>query len=586
METGMIDPLIQHTHQYDILIVDDDPDSLELLGRFLNGHGYRVRPAPNGRHALKSIEAKRPDLVLLDVKMPGMDGYEVCRRIKAGKQSRNVPVIFISVYGETVKKVHGFKAGAVDFITKPFEENEVLMRVQTHLRLHELTEHLEHKVAEQTAKLSLANQQLQRQITEYRRVEQKLSWEAKINLATAELSQNLLSPASLDHIAFLVLEQAKRFTNSPFGFVGHIDPKTGYLVSPTLTRDIWDSCEVPEKDIIFKEFKGLWGWVLENRKPLLTNSPVDDPRSSGTPPGHVPIGRFMSAPALIDEKLVGQISVANADNDYNHHELKVVERLATLYAIAIQRRQAEDELAGHRGQLEELVMERTKELQGFTYTVSHDLRAPLRHLDGYIELLQKKIGSVLDQQGQHYMDVISGAARKMDMLIDDLLQYSRMGRHDLSLRKVDLELLVRDVIQDNEPDEAGRNIAWHVSKLPAVKGDATVLRMVLDNLISNALKFTRLRQQANIEIGSKPGRDSETVIYVRDNGVGFDMAHADKLFNVFQRLHRAEEFDGTGIGLANVRRIISKHGGRTWAKGKVGQGATFYFSLPQTSQIA
>jgi light-regulated signal transduction histidine kinase (bacteriophytochrome) len=172
----------------------------------------------------------------------------------------------------------------------------------------------------------------------------------------------------------------------------------------------------------------------------------------------------------------------------------------------------------------------------------------------------------------------------MGLLIDDLLSFSRMGRHALSLQKVNLEPLVRDVIQEHEPHAAGRNIAWRVSDLPAVKGDTAMLRMVLDNLISNALKFTRTRQQAQIEIGSLPGRDSETVIFVRDNGVGFDMTYADKLFGVFQRLHRSDEFEGTGIGLANVHRIVSRHGGRIWAEGKVDQGATFYYSLPRTIQ--
>jgi light-regulated signal transduction histidine kinase (bacteriophytochrome) len=169
-------------------------------------------------------------------------------------------------------------------------------------------------------------------------------------------------------------------------------------------------------------------------------------------------------------------------------------------------------------------------------------------------------------------------------LIDDLLSFSRMGRHAMSFRQVDLVTLVRDVIRELEPDAAGRSIAWRIDDLPEVGGDAAMLRMVLDNLIANALKFTRPRQQAIIEIGSLAGQDTEAVIFVRDNGVGFDMTYADKLFGVFQRLHRAEEFEGTGIGLASVRRIIARHGGRTWAEGQVDNGAVFYFSLPRASK--
>jgi light-regulated signal transduction histidine kinase (bacteriophytochrome) len=221
-----------------------------------------------------------------------------------------------------------------------------------------------------------------------------------------------------------------------------------------------------------------------------------------------------------------------------------------------------------------------KELDAFAYSVSHDLRAPLRHIDGFIELLQKKVGKAQDEQSRHYMDTISESAKRMGVLIDDLLSFSRMGRRAMSTQQVVLGDLVHDVIQELSPDAVGRAIDWRVGDLPMVCGDATMLRRVLANLIGNALKFTRPRQKARIEIGSLPDQDSETVIFVGDNGVGFDMTYVDKLYGVFQRLHRADEFEGTGIGLANVRRIIARHGGRTWAASVPGQGATFYFSLP------
>ena len=223
-----------------------------------------------------------------------------------------------------------------------------------------------------------------------------------------------------------------------------------------------------------------------------------------------------------------------------------------------------------------------KELEAFAYSVSHDLRAPLRHIDGFLELLKETLGTTLDDQGRHYMEAVSRAARKMGLLIDDLLNFSRMGRHTISLQLVELEDLVRGIIREHEPDTAGRTIDWHIGDLPKVYGDAAMLRIALDNLISNALKFTRPRHdETRIDIGSLPGQTSKAVIYVRDNGVGFDMTYADKLFGVFQCLHRADEFEGTGIGLANVHRIITRHGGRVWAEGEIGQGAVFYFSLPQ-----
>jgi PAS domain S-box-containing protein len=225
-----------------------------------------------------------------------------------------------------------------------------------------------------------------------------------------------------------------------------------------------------------------------------------------------------------------------------------------------------------------------KELDAFAYTVSHDLRTPLRHIDGFLELLQREAGTALNETSRYYMDTISESAAKMSLLIDDLLSFSRMGRHAYSMQQIEMGPLVRDVIRELEPDTAGRTIEWRIGDLPSVNGDERMLRIVLTNLISNALKYTRTLPQARIEIGSQNDQDSESVIFVRDNGVGFDMAYAEKLFGVFQRMHRAEEFEGTGIGLASVRRIIARHGGRTWAQAEPDQGAAFYFALPRTWQ--
>jgi signal transduction histidine kinase len=228
----------------------------------------------------------------------------------------------------------------------------------------------------------------------------------------------------------------------------------------------------------------------------------------------------------------------------------------------------------------ELLAAANKELEAFSYSVSHDLRAPLRHIDGYASLLRKAVGESLDEKPARYLQTISESAKQMGQLIDDLLVFSRMGRQEMLNTTVNLDQLIKTIIYDLRLDLQGRQISWTIDTLPEVPGDPVMLRQVFMNLIANAVKFTSTRPIAKIEIGVDRRTPGEIVIFVRDNGVGFDMQYGAKLFGVFQRLHRVDEFEGTGIGLANVRRIVHRHGGRTWAEGIPDKGATFYVALP------
>jgi light-regulated signal transduction histidine kinase (bacteriophytochrome) len=244
-------------------------------------------------------------------------------------------------------------------------------------------------------------------------------------------------------------------------------------------------------------------------------------------------------------------------------------------------RELEHSLARQKAELEAA----NREIEAFSFSVSHDLRAPLRHIEGFVEILASAKAESLDEEAKHFLHIIADSTRRMSRLIEDLLTFSRTARAELHKTNLSLEPLVAAISRELTANAPAAKVEWVVGKLPQVEADPALLRRVLLSLIGNALKFSGSRPAARIEIGASE-TDTEHIVFVRDNGVGFDPRYAHKLFGVFQRLHRPEEFEGSGMGLANVRRIIHRHGGRTWAEGQPDQGATFYFSLPKAESRA
>ena len=248
------------------------------------------------------------------------------------------------------------------------------------------------------------------------------------------------------------------------------------------------------------------------------------------------------------------------------------------------RKRGQDEINRLNHDLEQRVNElkvANRELDAFTYSLAHDLRAPLRHMHGFAELLRERWHEKLDDDGRHFLGKVLTSSREMGTLVDDLLNFSRLGRVEVQAGEVNPRELVDRARRELEPEVEGRSITWEIGPLPGLRADSALLYQVLFNLLANAVKYTRKCDAARIEVGSMDASDDgHATVFVRDNGAGFDMQYASKLFRVFQRLHQAEDFEGTGVGLANVRRIVERHGGRVWAEGAIGQGATFYFSLP------
>lgn len=293
-------------------------------------------------------------------------------------------------------------------------------------------------------------------------------------------------------------------------------------------------------------------------------------------------------PNLVGIIMTGEGTIATAVEAMKSGALDYILKPFKLSAIlpVLSRALAVRQLRQENIRLQRRVTERTaqieaanQELDAFAHSVSHDLRAPVRHIGGFTKILAQTEKGLSDQ-GKRYMGMIEEATKHMGQLIDDLLEFSRTSRTEIRRRKVNLNELLEKVLTDARPEMDGRNIVWKKNPLPEVEADASLLQQVFSNLILNAIKYSRPRNPAEIEIGQTEGQPDEVVVFVRDNGVGFDMNYASRLFGVFKRLHSDEEFEGTGVGLANVRRIISRHGGRTWAEGKVNEGATFYFSLP------
>jgi len=289
---------------------------------------------------------------------------------------------------------------------------------------------------------------------------------------------------------------------------------------------------------------------------------------------------YINVPLISKGEFIGTVNLASEKpGAFSNEDVEIAREIANSLAIAIQQARLHEQVQRHAVELEQRVAERTAELEAFSYSVSHDLRSPLRAIDGFSRILQEDHAGMLDAECNRLLSIIRSNTQNMAQLIDDLLAFSRIGRKELQRTEVDMTELAKTVWEELKAATPGRKLHVKIMPLPVAHGDRAMLRQVFVNLLANAIKFTRPRETAMIEVGAGV-EGNQNVYYVKDNGVGFDMQYVHKLFGVFQRLHGAEEFEGTGVGLAIVQRIIQRHGGRVWAEGKAGEGAAIYFTLP------
>jgi len=426
-----------------------------------------------------------------------------------------------------------------------------------------------------------------RDITERKRMKERLEWQADVNSVIADLANALLGSASIEEVSRLVLRGARYLTESTFGYVGYIDPETGHLVCPTMTTEIWDVCDVKEKTFVFESFGGLWGWVLKHHEPLMTNRPEDDPRSSGTPEGHLPIHRFLSAPALTGDELVGQVALANAERDYTERDLRLVERFANIYAIAIQQLRAEEQLAQYAERLEDMVEERTQELREaqekllrqqklatlgqLAGSINHELRGPLGNIKSGAYFLEMAIDDP-DEEVNETLELLQQEVDRAESIVSSLLNFVRT--EEPQRESVDLNGLLNDLLDDVDISDRVKVFQEMEPDLPVISADPEQLRRIFRNLITNATEAMPEGGELTIETEAVDSNAVRAV--VSDTGGGISEENQEKIFEPLF----STKSDGVGLGLALAQMLVEAHGGRIGVESDEGQGSTFTVRLP------
>jgi PAS domain S-box-containing protein len=372
------------------------------------------------------------------------------------------------------------------------------------------------------------------------------------------------------------LQEAIKLTGSKIGYIYLYNEEKKEFTLNSWSKEVMKECTVISPQTVYQLDKtGIWGEVVRQRKPIIVNDyQAPHPLKKGYPDGHANLYRWMSVPVFSEDRIVAVVGIANKDVDYSRADVRQLTLLLESVWKYAERERAEEVLKQRTAQLEAA----NRELESFSYSVSHDLRAPLRALDGFSEMVLEDYKDKLDETGKDHLNRIRKASHTMSQLIDDMLKLSRITRAEMLKDEVNLSELAQSIYDELKVTQPERQAEFNIAPLILVDGDKQLLQILMRNLLENSWKFTSKCSQTRLKFEVNQ-QDGKKIYFITDNGAGFDMQYADKLFQPFQRLHTNKEYTGTGIGLAIVQRVIQRHGGRIWAESEIGKGTTFYFTL-------
>jgi DNA-binding response OmpR family regulator len=522
------------TNQTTILVIDDSASFREELKRALGRLGYGVITATTGEEGLRLAAGRRPAAVIVDGVMPGIDGATVIRKLRLDAAMRGLPCLLLTASEEQDAELRALDAGADAFVRKEEDMDVILARLAAILRTGSMDPDAISSLA--SPKRILA-------------VDDSVTYLHEIAFALRDEGYDVVLAHSGEEAIELLAVQS-------------VDCILLDLLMPGIGGQ--ESCRRIKASPTLRNTPLIMLTAVEDRRTLIEGlgTGADD---------------YISKSSEFDV-LRARIQVQMRRKQFEDENRRIRDQLLRSELEAADARAARELAEAKAGLVEELEY-KNKELEAFSYSVSHDLRAPLRGIDGFSQALIEDYTERLDETGRNYLSRIRAAAQRMGQLIDDMLLLSRIGRTQLERERVDLSDLARVVNDELRRQDPDRRVVLEVQPELVARADRGLMRVLLDNLLGNAWKFTARTADARIDFMMQE-HETEKVFVVQDNGAGFDMAHAGTLFQPFHRLHAVSDFPGSGIGLATVRRIVDRHGGRIWAEGTVGRGATFFFTIP------